>query len=289
MNYKNYIPWSLYKLNRVIKTKEAVNKFIIKYENSTDDEIKKAISYVKKNGMTNYPNTDEKRYYNMRINVLRDDEGYPYVLHGGKRLFFPVNFTDDQVKKTYRSLLQEQDIKNSHHYLQENRLPEKGDVVADIGAAEGIFALDIIDRCEKIYLFEMDENWIAPLEKTFAPYKDKIEIVKKYVSNKNDDICITMDDFFKDKKLTYIKADIEGAEISMLEGGRNELSSMIKKGLVCTYHRIDDEQNITKIMTECGFLKQVNEGYLIENMDISTGESMDVHDLRRGVCYFYKT
>lgn len=39
-------------------------------------------------------------------------------------------------------------------------------------------------------------------------------------------------------------------------------------------------------MTEFGFKKQANKGYLIENMDISTGEIMDVHDLRRGVCYF---
>lgn len=125
--------------------------------------------------------------------------------------------------------MHEQDIKNSHHYLQENRIPENGDVIADIGAAEGIFALDVIDRCEKVYLFEMSESWITPLEKTFEAYKDKIEIVKKYVSNANDDICITMDDFFKDKKITYIKADIEGAEISMLEGGRSTLEKRLKE------------------------------------------------------------
>ena len=289
MNIRRYIPWWLYRLNRRIKTKDTVDKFISKYEKSNDEEIQKVISYVKKNGMTNYPNTNEKKYYNMIIRVFRDDEGYPYVLHKGKKLFFPMKFTDDHVKKSYRTLLHEQDSKNSHHYLEEDRFPQKEDIVADIGAAEGIFALDVVDKCEKIYLFEMEENWTTPLEKTFALYKDKIEIVKKYVSNKTDDVCVTLDDFFRNKKITYIKADIEGAEVSMLEGGRKILATRIKRALICTYHRSDDEKKVTNVMTEFGFEKQANDGYLCENMDISTGEIMDVHDLRRGVCYFFKS
>ncbi len=289
MNYKNYIPWGIYKLNRRIKNKEAVARFIAKYESSSDEEIQKAISYVRENGITNYPNTDEKKYYNLKIAVKRDDDGYPYVIHrGDKKLFFPIAFTDDMVKKSYRTLLQEQDIDNSHHYLEKDRMPDRDDVVADIGAAEGIFTLDIIDNVKKVYLFEMDENWFIPLEKTFVEYGDKVQIVKKYVSNVNDDYCVTLDKYFENKDLTFIKADIEGAEISMLEGGKAVLNDKIKKALICTYHRKEDENNVTNIMLGCGYKKNANKGFLLENMDISTGEMMDVHDLRRGVCFFYK-
>ncbi len=289
MNYKKYIPWEIYKLNRKIKNKDAVERFIAKYESSGDEEIQKAITYVRKNGITNYPNTDEKKYYNLKISVKRDADGYPYVIHkGAKRLFFPIEFSDDLVKEKYRTLLHEQDTNNSHHYLEKDRMPGKDDVVADIGAAEGIFALDIIDTVKKVYLFEMDEIWGTPLEKTFAENLDKIQIVKKYVSNVNDDYCVTLDKFFEDKELTFIKADIEGAELSMLEGGKIVLNDKIKKALICTYHRKEDENNITNVMKELGYHKIVNKGFLIENMDISTGEIMDVHDLRRGVCFFYK-
>lgn len=50
-------------------------------------------------------------------------------------------------------------------------------IVADIGTAEGIFALNIIHSVKKVYLFECDPEWIIPLEKTFAPWINKIEIV----------------------------------------------------------------------------------------------------------------
>ncbi|GMO29781.1 MAG: hypothetical protein Ta2B_10740 [Termitinemataceae bacterium] len=46
----------------------------------------------------------------------------------------------------------------------------------------------------------------------------KVVIVNKYVSNITDNNTVTLDDFFCDKEVDIIKADIEGAEKLMLEG-----------------------------------------------------------------------
>jgi 16S rRNA A1518/A1519 N6-dimethyltransferase RsmA/KsgA/DIM1 with predicted DNA glycosylase/AP lyase activity len=41
-----------------------------------------------------------------------------------------------------------------------------------------------VSGVNRIYMFEYDKEWIAALETTFEPYKDKVEIINKYVSNK---------------------------------------------------------------------------------------------------------
>ena len=50
--------------------------------------------------------------------------------------------------------------------------------------------------------------------------------------------------------MTYIKADIEGAEGKMLKGAGRSLDSGIKKALICVYHRTGDEDRLKKIMED---------------------------------------
>ena len=52
----------------------------------------------------------------------------------------------------------------------------------DVGAAEGFFALSVIEHVKEIILFECDVEWIKALEATFKPWKDKVFIINKYVS-----------------------------------------------------------------------------------------------------------
>lgn len=81
----------------------------------------------------------------------------------------------------YRGLLIEQDKRSAHRYVDSYE-ELKGKTLLDIGAAEAIFTLDTIEYMDHAYLFECDESWIEALEVTFAPYKEKITIVRKYVS-----------------------------------------------------------------------------------------------------------
>ena len=115
----------------------------------------------------------------------------------------------------------------------------ENDIVADIGSAEGNFSLSIIDKVKKIYLFESDPEIIQALRVTFEPWKEKVIIVNKYVSDETDDNFITLDSFFADKEApTFLKIDVEGAEYAVLQGAKNILSTTKQmKIAIAAYHR----------------------------------------------------
>lgn len=54
--------------------------------------------------------------------------------------------------------------------------------------------------------------------------------------------CITLDDFCKEtkEKADFIKADIEGSEMSMLRGARHTISTFAPKCAICLYHKKND-------------------------------------------------
>ena len=97
----------------------------------------------------------------------------------------------------YRGLLIEQDKRSAHRYVDSYE-ELKGKTLLDIGAAEAIFTLDTIEYIDHAYLFECDESWIKALEATFAPYKEKITIVRKYVSDVDEEDNITLDTFVRE-------------------------------------------------------------------------------------------
>ena len=138
-----------------------------------------------------------------------------------------------------------------HRYLEPEKdgidVPE-GAVLADVGAAEGLFAMLFVERCKKIYLFESDKRWITLLEKSFAPYRDKVEIVEGTVGDGPSDI--KLDDFFKDKEPpTFVKMDIEGYEVVALRGMNDMIHSEAPLSmLICTYHRQSDWDDFYELL-----------------------------------------
>jgi FkbM family methyltransferase len=64
---------------------------------------------------------------------------------------------------------------------------------------------------------------------------------------------ITLDKFVEENKLSrvdFIKADIEGAERSMLKGSYNVLKTFAPKLAICTYHFPEDPDLLEKIILE---------------------------------------
>lgn len=51
---------------------------------------------------------------------------------------------------------------------------------------------------------------------------------------------VTVDEISKSKNITYIKADIEGAESEMLDGAEITLKRLKPKLNIAAYHRIED-------------------------------------------------
>jgi FkbM family methyltransferase len=68
-------------------------------------------------------------------------------------------------------------------------------------------------------------------------------------------ITISIDDFIKEKnikKLDFIKMDIEGSELKVLQGAKNSLIKYKPKLAIASYHRYDDYYKIPKFLNELG-------------------------------------
>lgn len=129
-----------------------------------------------------------------------DSENYLlFVMHHGKKLYFGRDMVD-YVSSIYKGLLIEQDRRSAHRYVDSySELADK--VLLDIGAAEAIFTLDTIEYVKHAFLFECDEKWLEALTATFAPWKDKVTIVRKYVSDVDDENNVSLDTFLKISQL----------------------------------------------------------------------------------------
>lgn len=231
-------------------------------------DIEPVKEFLKKHGFSIFPYDFIFKYRQMPIEVFTDADGYKYTIFEGKKMFAKKSWNEDTCREYFRGISLEQDVESPHCYIQnDKRLPDKDMVLADIGVADGNFALAMVDKVKKIYLFECDEEWIEALLKTFAPYKNKVEIVKAYVSDKDNSTggadMVALDTFFADKQIDYIKADIEGAEVSMLQGGKDILKNKVKKIVCCTYHRGGDYDTISEILQGNGFQCEHNDGYML--------------------------
>lgn len=260
---------------------------------SLDDEKEQVFRYLQK---IEYLSSDDmvfpyefaNKYKNLQTSVFRDvKSGLHYVEYYGKKLFFPKEMNAEQVLNSYRGLYLEQDIESPHCYTDSSFSVEEGDICLDIGCAEGNFALTNIERVKKMYLFETDPKWNEALNMTFEPWKSKVEIINKFVSDKDDAQNISLDTFTKENNIdvTFIKIDAEGAEESILKGSKQLLEKNNLKIAACTYHRKDDDKLLSDILSDAGFKCAFSNGYMIFIYD----EELSPPYLRRGLVRATKT
>lgn len=154
------------------------------------------------------------------------------------------------------------------------------------GGAEGSFALSIIDKLEKIFILECDEEWIDSLKITFEPWKDKVIIVNKFLSDVNSEKYVTIDSLIKEEStVDLIKLDVEGDELKALNG----CCETIKKNynlifLICAYHYQMEEEEIRDFFQGRGWLIENRKGFIYFLHD----ENQMFPFFRRGVLKVYK-
>lgn len=265
-----------------------LRKEILEYYQSIPDskinsETKEVIDYIRKKGVKVFPYAYSEKYKPKDIKVMYDASNQlHYLIHNKYRLYFSQNLKSHEIQYLYTSLLIEQDLKSPHCYRNERFSVDEGDILFDIGAAEGILTLSSIDRIKKGYIFEAEEKWVKPLEETFLPWKDKIEIIHKYVSDTDSDKTVKIDTITQNmsNESIYLKLDVEGAEKMVIEGAMNTLKSenFNIKAAVCTYHNQEDHEVLSRIMRDLDYDVKTTNGYMIFKWD-----KLEPPYLRRGL------
>lgn len=244
------------------KTWDGKLKETLKFAESGEmkPEYGPAIAYLRENGPTFYPypgNVWGKKPVWLKYPVIWDEKGETYVRYKGKKLWCTF--------RAFAGIIMEQDRRSPHRYFTDFFHVEEGDIFVDVGAAEGLITLDVIDQVKKAYLIEGEEKWKGRLEKTFSPYQDKTSFVFKYASDRNDSENISLDELLKndmDAKGIVVKMDVEGNEMDCLRGAETLLERDNVKFVVCTYHREGDEEKFKRFFEEHGYQTEFSDGYM---------------------------
>lgn len=259
-----YVEYPMIFLERVIYDK--YREEIAGNRRCISAELQQAVDYIADNGvrMYCYPFYDE--YINDDISVYYDEAAHLYYgVCFGRRMYLSRQYdTPEKAKHYLRYVCLEQDKRSPHRYLTEHFQIEKGDVGIDVGAAEGIFALQVIGNVEHIYLIEADADWCEALKVTFRDDSDKVTIIQGYVSDTDQGSNLSLDKTFANKKINFIKMDIEGAEVEALRGAERLIEKCRPKLAVCTYHNAEDEKKIrAELEATGGYTVRHSPGYVI--------------------------
>jgi len=273
---KNFSSLSYFNIYRKFENQEKELRFLrfmnyFNFENR--EEYIQELKYLNELGrLESYP-------YKQLKTIDKVEAGFdknlklPYVVHRDKKLYFPKNYSIPFVIATYKYYVETENIigggyteKAPHQYIDSHFKVEKNDILLDIGCAEALFALEHVDVAKRIFVFENDPKWFDALDATFAPYKNKVTVVKKLVSNINSKDSVTLENCLKDfgSSPIFIKMDIEGMEMKVLKDNEAFLKNHEQVKVSCTtYHHAWDAQEIGDFFTQNGFATQLSDGYLL--------------------------
>lgn len=253
-----------------VRLKRLKSRVIDYYARIPDDRIpgdkKDILEYLRDNDIAVFPYTFPDEYKASDIEVLKDTRnGLHYMLWEGKKLYYKDGRRVSKAQQYFNSLRLEQDARSPHRYLTGDFSVEAGDVVVDVGAAEGNFSLSVIEKAGFVYLFESDPRWIKALEATFEPWREKVKIIRKFVSDNTSEESVALDDAFAgNQAINFVKADVEGAEAAVLRGANRILTTQERLRIaICTYHRQEDADVLDGMLKKYGFTTGFSDGYML--------------------------
>ena len=209
------------------------------------------------------------------------------------KLFWPKNFSINRLDQVVAETF---DVNDWHFYQKEQTPIEKGEVLLDIGTAEGLFPLTVVDTCSHIYMVEPSTTFHKCLNKTFSNHLDKVTIFNTAIGNEDGTITFNedsldgmiaevkndaqlmsinkIDTLFKNgEKITYLKADIEGFESEMLKGAEQTIKRNKPKIAITTYHTQNDPKEIIGLIT--GFVPEYK--YYVKGIYEKTPKPVMIH------------
>ena len=265
---------------------------IVQGKQKFDDKYQVEIEYCRSKGecmLYPYKFTEKYLEHQDEVQVYIEDIGkkhLKYVMHCGKKLYFP-NIDSRDIRYQYTQLTMEQDKLSPHVYFDD---AFGGGIFVDVGSAEGIISLEIVEHASEIYLIEGSKYWVRALEATFKDYKNKVHIINKYAGSENSKTTIRLDDIlskFINQKI-FIKMDIEGMEMEALSGCIETMKNNDCAFSCAAYHTNTMEKRLLSFFGQNGYKAQVSDGYMLfiyGHMTLQNGmyEKMEYPYFRHGL------
>lgn len=223
----------------------------------------RVISYLKDHKLRMYCYSFFDEYIYKDSLIQYDDTAKLfYGIYEGKRMYMARRYnTSEKARAYYNSVTMEQDERSPHCY-KEIKCGINGNVV-DVGAAEGIFGLDVIDYVSHLTMVEADEEWVEALEYTYREYRDKVSIVPMYADDHDGEGRQTLDSICMARKTDYIKMDIEGMEMNALKGAEMLIKRDHPSFAICVYHHKMDNDRIGQWFNSIGYNTNNSQGFVV--------------------------
>lgn len=208
------------------------------------------------------------------------------------RLYWPMQYPVDGI---YQVTAETFDNNDWHFYQKKQTEVVDGEILLDVGAAEGLFSLTVAHKCQKLLLVEPNDHFHAALKRTFKPYADKVKIFNAAAGAENGKIIFDsnsligkvstsnqegvtkplakVDDLVGDTPVTYIKADLEGFEIQMLKGAERTIRCNKPKMAITVYHKENDLTEIVNLIKR--FVPEYQ--YYVKGVTQTDGKPVMIH------------
>lgn len=147
--------------------------------------------------------------------------------------------------------------------------PEEHEIFVDCGSLDLCNALDYIrlcnGKCDKVYALEPDklpyEKCVSKLEQMEESDRNKIKLYNVAAWNSDTELSFvpqdiggsrvcdygkvivkarSIDSILQGQRVTFIKMDIEGAELEALRGAQNSIKKWRPRLAICLYHKPED-------------------------------------------------
>jgi hypothetical protein len=254
-----------------------LNAIILKHEGNA--EFQEEIDFLKKQkGIVVFPYKKIKQVGDI-VSGYDSIKNLPYVIHKKRKLYFPHSWSKEEASCKYKDFIEVENIlgggyieKAPHQYQSDSFRVKNSDILLDVGCAEALFALDVIDEVRKVILFESDSIWFAPLKATFEKEikESKVVLIEKNAGDADTSQSITITSVLQNEEYEslFIKMDIEGNEtdvvkscVDLMKSGKDMRFSC------CTYHRQSDAEILKDIFESNGCQTTFSDGYMIFVLD----------------------
>ena len=233
---------------------------------TSDPEVVEVLGFLRTSDAQMLPYRWVEEYRPEDIDVCRDASGMVRATVEAASVYFPAALSEQNVAEAVAGALAEQDPRSPHAYWCGALDLRPDDVAVLVGASDGIYALHLVDRVARLYLFEADGAWTDALERTLEPWRHKVVIIPKYVGDQDGESTVTLDAFFAAEGVqpNYLQADVEGGELALLNGAQGILAAADRIAVsICCYHHQEDQATLECILHETGLRTHTTPGYMV--------------------------